>query len=84
MVSNSIDHTLRRYCLAVCMTPKSAHKIRNTYISLAFSNRIDLDTICKISGHVDLKTTFQSYVFSLDRQDDVYPKFNEIFQSTVI
>ena len=81
MTANSIDHTLYRYCHAIGMTPKSAHKIRKTYISLAFTNRIDLDTICKIARHVDLKTTFQSYIFSLERKDDVYLKFNEIFQN---
>lgn len=83
MVSNSIGHLITNYCSKVGIPSKSAHKIRKTYISQAISNGIDLDTICKVSGHVDLKTTLQSYLFSLERKDEIYNKFNEIFQDVV-
>lgn len=83
MSSNSIDHLLTRYCKDIEIPNKSAHKIRKTYISQAINNGVDLDSICRISGHVDLKTTLQSYLFSLERKKDVYNKFNEIFSDVV-
>ena len=83
MASNSIDHLLVRYCEEVNIPKKSAHKIRKTYISQAINNGIDLDTVCRIAGHVDLKTTFQSYLFALERKEEIYDKFNDIFQDVV-
>ncbi len=83
MTSNSIDHTLTRYCKTVGIPEKSAHKIRKTYISQAISSGVDLDTICRISGHADLKTTLESYLFGLKRDDEVYNIFNNIFQDAV-
>lgn len=83
MASNSIDHLLIRYCEEVNIPKKSAHKIRKTYISQAINNGIDLDTVCRIAGHVDLKTTFQSYLFALERKEEIYDKFNDIFQDVV-
>lgn len=79
----SIDHLLIRYCEEVNIPKKSAHKIRKTYISQAINNGIDLDTVCRIAGHVDLKTTFQSYLFALERKEEIYDKFNDIFQDVV-
>ena len=83
MVSNSIDHTLTRYCKTVGIPEKSAHKIRKTYISQAINGGIDLDTVCRISGHADLKTTFENYLFATERKDKVYEKFEEIFKDVV-
>lgn len=83
LVSNSIDHLLYTYCEKVGISKKSAHKIRKTYISQVINNGVDLDTVCRISGHVDLKTTFQSYYYSLERKDDIYEKFDEMFCNVV-
>lgn len=83
IVSNTIDHKLYSYCDAIGIPKKSAHKIRKTYISQIIQGGVDLDTVCRISGHVDLKTTFDSYLFCLDRKDKVYEKFNELFESVV-
>lgn len=76
--SNSIDTKLYRYCDNLGIPKKSAHKIRKTYISQIIKDGVDLDTVCRISGHVDLKTTFESYLFCLDRKEEVYDKFEEI------
>lgn len=77
--SNTIDNNLYRYCDKLGIPRKSAHKIRKTYISQIINSGIDLDTVCRISGHVDLKTTFQSYYYSLEKKDDIYDKFEAIF-----
>lgn len=83
MISNSIAHTLSRYCEAVGIPEKSAHKIRKTYISQAINGGVDLDTVCRVSGHVDLKTTFQSYLFALERKEEIHEKFEELFKDVV-
>lgn len=83
LVSNSIDNLLYNYCDVIGIPRKSAHKIRKTYISQIISNGIDLDTVCRISGHVDLKTTFQSYYYALERKEEIYEKFDEMFQDIV-
>ena len=80
MISNTIDKKLYQYCEDLGIPRKSAHKIRKTYISQIISGGIDLDTVCKVSGHVDLKTTLQSYYFCLERKEDVYDKFDTIFK----
>lgn len=80
MISNTIDKKLYQYCEDLGIPKKSAHKIRKTYISQIINGGIDLDTVCKVSGHVDLKTTLQSYYFCLERKEDVYDKFDTIFK----
>lgn len=79
MESNTIDKKLYNYCADIGIPKKSAHKIRKTYISEIINGGIDLDTVCKVSGHVDLKTTLQSYYFCLERKEDVYDKFDAMF-----
>ena len=81
ITSNSIDYKIYRYADKLGIPRKSAHKIRKTYISTIITDGIDLDTVCKVSGHVDLKTTFESYLFCLDRKEKTYEKFNNIFNS---
>jgi len=83
MRANSIDAKIYRICEKIGISKKSAHKMRKTYITQIINNGVDLDTVCKISGHVDLKTTFESYYYSLERKDDVYEKFNNMFEEVV-
>ena len=77
--AGTIDKKLYRYCDAVGMPKKSAHKIRKTYISkLINDGRLDIDTICRVAGHVDLKTTFDSYCFGLEEKEIIHDKFEMI------
>ena len=80
---NSLDKKLYSYCIAVGIPKKSAHKIRKTYISTIIQKGIDLDTVCRVSGHVDMKTTFQSYLFCLDRPDETHDKFEAIINNDI-
>ena len=84
MTSNSIDILLRKYCDEAGIPPKSAHKIRKTYISRLVASGVDIDTVCRVSGHVDVKTTFESYVFCLERKHEVYQKFEQIFNDNSV
>ena len=69
------------YCNAIGVDKKSAHKIRKTYISrLIHSGQIDIDTVCRVAGHVDMKITFMSYCFSLDHENAIQNKFEEVLK----
>lgn len=83
LTSNSIDKLLYTYCEKVGIPKKSAHKIRKTYISQIIASGVDLDSVCKISGHTDIKTTFESYCYSLKRKDELCEHFEQIFLNTV-
>lgn len=87
LTSNSIDKLLYSYCEILNIPKKSAHKIRKTYISQVVNSGIkgiiDMDTACRVAGHTDLKTTFQSYYYGLDRKDTIYEKFECMFQNEV-
>lgn len=76
--SNTIDIKIYDYCEQLGIPKKSAHKIRKTFISQMIANGIDLDTICRVSGHTDFKTTFESYIFSLTKKEDRNAEFEEI------
>ncbi|MEE0862862.1 MAG: site-specific integrase [Lachnospiraceae bacterium] len=80
ITSNSIDKRLYAYCERIGIPKKSAHKIRKTYISQIIKDGVDLDTVCRVSGHVDLKTTFESYLFCLEREDEIDSRFEEILE----
>lgn len=56
MHSPSIDSKIYRICKKINIPSKSAHKIRKTYISQMINNGIDLDTVCRVAGHADIKT----------------------------
>lgn len=74
--SNTIDIKLYEYCDKIGIPKKSAHKIRKTFISQMVISGIDIDTICRVSGHADIATTFNSYTYSLTKKEDRL----EIFQ----
>ena len=81
IAANSIDKKIYNYCDAINMNRKSAHKIRKTYISkLIHSGQVDIDTICKVAGHVDMKTTFTSYCYSLDHVNEIQNKFEDVLR----
>ena len=81
IAANSIDKKLYNYCNAINVDKKSAHKIRKTFISrLIHSGQIDIDTVCRVAGHVDMKTTFMSYCYSLDHESTIQNKFEDILR----
>ena len=78
MKSNAIDIKLYEFCEMIGIPRKSAHKIRKTFISQMISNGIDIDTVCRVSGHTDIKTTFDSYTYSLVKKEDRIDEFQNM------
>lgn len=83
--ANTIDKKLYNYCSKIGIDKKSAHKIRKTYIStLIHSGEIDIDTICRVAGHIDMRTTFTSYCYSLDTDKVIRNKFENTISLTFV
>lgn len=78
MKSNGIDIKIYEYCEKLGIPKKSAHKIRKTFISQMITQGIDLDTICRVSGHTDISTTFNSYIYSLTKKEDRINEFQDM------
>ena len=68
--SNAINQRIYDFCDKLKIPKKSAHKIRKTFISQMIVTGIDLDTVCRVSGHADISTTFNSYTYSLVKKED--------------
>lgn len=75
MKSNAIDVKIYDFCEKIGIPKKSAHKIRKTFISQMIANNIDWDTVCRVSGHTDISTTFNSYTYSLTKKEDRITEF---------
>ena len=76
--SNTIDIKIYDYCEKLGIPKKSAHKIRKTFISQMIINGMDIDTVCRVSGHTDIKTTFNSYTYSLTKKEDRIEDFQSM------
>lgn len=76
--SSTIDVKIYEFCEKIGIPKKSAHKIRKTFISQMVINGIDIDTVCRVSGHTDITTTFNSYTYSLTKKEDRIDAFQEL------
>ena len=76
--SNAINMRIYDFCDKLKIPKKSAHKIRKTFISQMIVAGIDLDTVCRVSGHTDISTTFNSYTYSLVKKEDRTETFSSM------
>ena len=76
--SSTIDIKIYEFCEKIGIPKKSAHKIRKTFISQMVFNGIDIDTVCRVSGHTDITTTFNSYTYSLTKKEDRIEAFQDL------
>lgn len=56
------------YCERIGILKKSPHKIRKTVLSALFDGGMNADAIRQIAGHMDTRTTYNSYCY--DRRTD--------------
>lgn len=76
--SNAINMRIYDFCEKLGIPKKSAHKIRKTFISQMITSGIDLDTVCRVSGHTDISTTFNSYTYSLTKKENRTEAFSNM------
>ncbi len=59
----AVSWRLQKYCKHSGILYKSPHKIRKTYISTLIDDGLNIDTIRRLAGHEDERTTYGSYCY---------------------
>lgn len=65
---SSVTKLYTKYCEKIGTPHKSSHKARKTYISSLIDAGVNINTVRKMVGHSDEKTTLHNYVF--DRSEE--------------
>ena len=65
---HAITNLYRKYCNMAGINFRSSHKSRKTYISALIDANVNINTIRKIVGHADERTTLGNYCF--DRKSE--------------
>lgn len=65
---SAIAWRVQKYCNHLEIKYRSPHKIRKTYISALIDGGVNIDTIRRLVGHTDERTTYKSYCY--DRKED--------------
>lgn len=60
---SAVSWRLEKYCNHLGILHKSPHKIRKTYISTLIDDGVNIDTIRRLVGHEDERTTYGSYCY---------------------
>lgn len=61
--ASAVSWRLEKYCNHLGISYRSLHKIRKTVISSLIDSNVNINTIRKIVGHEDEKTTYRNYCF---------------------
>lgn len=64
----AVSWRLQKYCNHLGIKYRSPHKIRKTYISTLIDDGVNIDTVRRLAGHEDERTTYGSYCY--DRRSD--------------
>ena len=59
----AVSWRLEKYCKHLGILHKSPHKIRKTYISTLIDDGVNIDTIRRLAGREDERTTYGSYCY---------------------
>lgn len=81
MVAGTMEKRIYDYCDAAGIRRKSSHKIRKTFISELIDSNININTIRKIVGHEDEKTTYKSYCFERKRSSEIECQLEDALRS---
>lgn len=65
---SSVSKAFYAYCKKIGINPKSSHKARKTFVSTLIDANINVNTVRQLVGHVDERTTLNSYCY--DRSTD--------------
>ena len=71
MHARSVDTKIRTLCKRAGIPPRSAHKLRKTFISTLLDANMNLDTVRRIAGHKDEKVTLSNYYYDRSTPDDI-------------
>ena len=63
MHARSVDRKIRTLCERIGIAPRSAHKLRKTFISTLIDAGVNIDTVRRLAGHKDEAVTLGNYCF---------------------
>ena len=63
MHARSVDRKIRTLCERIGIAPRSAHKLRKTFISTLIDAGVNIDTVKRLAGHKDEAVTLGNYCF---------------------
>lgn len=78
-----INDRLIKYTDELNIKYRSAHKIRKSFLSM-LSTSGDIDMVSSIAGHVDKKTTLNSYIFSINKYEVQNSVVNELVNKKIV
>ena len=71
ITENAIACRLRKYCRHLDIPYRSPHKVRKTVISSMIDEGININTVRKIIGHEDERTTYNNYCYDRKRPEEI-------------
>lgn len=71
ITENAIACRLRKYCKYLDIPYRSPHKVRKTVISSMIDEGININTVRKIIGHEDERTTYNNYCYDRKRPEEI-------------
>ena len=77
ITENAIASRLRKYCNHLDIPYRSPHKVRKTVISSMIDEGININTVRKIIGHEDERTTYNNYRYDRKRPDEIISQLDK-------
>lgn len=75
----AVSWRLEKYCKHLGILHKSPHKIRKTYISTLIDDGVNIDTIRRLAGHEDERTTYGSYCYDRHSNKQIETQLENAF-----
>lgn len=68
---DSVAKAFYKYCEELGIEKRSSHKARKTFVSSLLDAGVNLNTVRKLVGHVDERTTLNNYYFDRSTDDEI-------------
>lgn len=73
---SSVRKAFYRYCDALGIPRKGSHKARKTFISALLDDRMNINRVRQIAGHMDERTTLNNYCYDRSTDDEILTHLN--------
>ena len=81
--TSAFSQYLTDLCVEAGVMKKSSHKIRKTYISSLFDQKININTIREQAGHEDEQTSLNNYCFDQNTDSVIEDKLEHAANKNV-
>ncbi len=80
MHASSIDKKIRTLCDRAGIAPRSAHKLRKTFISMLLDGGMNPDTVRTLAGHANISVTLQNYCYDTSKPNQIKEKLEKVLE----